>query len=207
MGRGATKEQIDRYQFKTFDCPRNECPDKDLHRYYGRHFERFEDRLVTPIWSPRGHFLGFDSQELWAKNNDRFLLPESRWVSIWGGMPFGMEKVWRGASVVLVEGRYDHLPLEQIVNHEIVVMTVFSSHLSWNQMFFLSRWVRPPAVVWFAFDMDAAGQQGAMKSNTALAKMGITTGILKYGRSDEDIGDLWDRGGLELLRKEFSVLL
>lgn len=203
MGRGAPPEVIDTWGFKVFDCPLAPCPDGSLHRHYGEHFERFEGKVIYPLYSGRGRLLGFDSRSLGEKDNDQFLLPESRWNAVWIGMPAAMDLVWRGRDVVVVEGVFDVFAMLHIAGDRAVLGTR-SAHVSWKHAEFLRRWCA--GTVLMVYDRDEAGEKGTADALRHLSRRGLRCSEIRYGRRGDDPGEIWDRGGVEALREAFPKL-
>lgn len=199
LGRGATRDLLERWGVKVFECPSEPCPDERFHEKLGTHFDLFEDRVIYPLRSPRGALLGFDSRSLDRKNEVRFMLPESQWHPVWINMPDAMEKVYAGHPVVVVEGRYDVFAMLRIVKHQAVLGSG-PAHLNWRQLEFLRRWC---SEVWIAYDRDPAGAKGTESALKDLGFRGVQCRELPYGRTGDDPGLIWDRGGDAALREAF----
>lgn len=201
MGRGATPEVIERWQIRTFDPPPQACPDPRLHKHYGECFDRFEGKIVYPLFSPRGRLLGFDSRTAYQKDDDRYLLPESRWNPVWIGMPSAMDAVWAGADIVVVEGRADVWAMLHACSRGQAVLGSGPAHLAYRHVDFLERWARGD--VYMAYDNDDAGKKGIADAIENLDRRGVACSRVRYGRAGDDPGKLWDRGGVEALREAF----
>lgn len=218
MGRGATDRLIVEWGIKVWDPPLISCPDSRLHKPYGEYFERFEGKTIYPLLSPKGRFLGFDSRHIDRKDDVRYLLPESRWNPVWIGMPGAMGQIWRGCDVVVVEGRFDVFAMLQLVSALGIDKAVLGSgpaHLSWQQVAFFQRFCakvrvegakRPPHV-YLAYDNDSTGKKGTADALKYLDMRKVECSPLKYGLSNDDPGEIWDRGGVKNLRKNFSKFL
>jgi DNA primase len=204
MGRGATREVIESWGLKTFEPPATPCPDTRLHEHYGAHFERFEGKVVYPIYSPRGKLLGFDSRTPYRKDDDRYLLEDSRWNPVWSGMPSAMKAIYDGADVIVVEGRFDVWAMLHAVTQGQAVLGSGSAHLSWKQVEFLRRWAKGD--VYVAYDNDAAGKKGTADAVKHLDMRRVRCTPLRYGRAGDDPGQIWDRGGASALREAFPHL-
>ena len=213
MGRGATREILETWQIRNFRGPAERCPDEAAAKRYGAHFEVFEERILFPLFSPRGVLLGFDSRHLDQKDEIRFLLPESQWSAVWIGMPAAMDKIWAGSDIVICEGRYDVWALYHGVTNAAVLGSG-PAHLSGRQIDFLHRWTRRltrdqhlhQSRVHFAYDIDATGKRGTKNSLKELRELGVICERVRYGASGDDPGLLWDRGGVQFVRKAFSHL-
>jgi DNA primase len=217
MGRGATPRVIEEWGIRMWDPPLTPCPDPRLHKPYGEYFERFEEKLIYPLLSPKGRFLGFDSRRIDAKDDVRYLLPESRWNPVWIGMPTAMEKIWRGCDVIVVEGRFDVFAMYQAVEAagaDTAVVGSGPAHLSWKQVEFLRRWFagmevparKLPPHVYMAYDNDSTGKKGIADALKHLGFRNVECSQLHYGENGDDPGAIWDRGGVEDLREAFPNL-
>ena len=207
MGRAATPEIIDSWKIKVWDPPLSPCPQTNLHEHYGTHFERFEGKVIYPLYSPKGKFLGFDSRHIDQKDDVRFLLPENRWTPVWIGMPSAMQSIWEGRDVVIVEGRYDVFAMLQLVatrKSDKAILGLGPAHLSWKQVEFLGRWVT--GRVYIAFDNDDPGKKGTAEALENLSRRDVECSQLRYGKPKEDPGLIWDRGGVEALSAAFPYL-
>lgn len=204
MGRGATHEVIEQWGMTSFEAPPDPCPDERLHKHYGECFDRFEGKIIYPLYSPRGHLLGFDSRTPGRKDDDRYLLPESRWNSVWIGMPAAMGAVWGRRDIVVVEGRADVWAVLHACTQGQAVLGSGPAHLSWKQLEFLRRWARGD--VYMSYDNDPAGKKGIADALENLEQRRVRCSELRYGRAGDDPGKIWDRGGAEALRKAFPYL-
>lgn len=215
MGRGATRETVEKWGIKTFDAPDTPFPDERLHKHYGSHFERFEGKLAYPLYGPRGQLLGIDTRSIDQKDDDRYLLPESRWNPVWIGMiPEVMDAVYEGKDIIIVEGRFDVFPMNHIAEGRPVLGSA-TAHLSWAHIEFLKRWGRRDTQlpwekhagrgghVYFAYDQDDTGRHGTDEGLRKLRKRGVECSEIRYGRKGDDPGTIWDRGGVEALREHF----
>lgn len=200
MGRGATPEVIEAWGLTVFDCPLTPCPNGSLHEHHGQFFERYEGKIVYPLRSPRGTLLGFESRSLDRKDYDQFLLPESRWNPVWIGMPQGMDPIWRGRDVIVVEGGFDVFALLHVAGDRAVLGTS-TAHLSWKHVEFLRRWAQ--GRVHMTYDMDDAGRKGAREAMKNLDRRGVQCSEVRYGNAGDDPGSIWDRGGAAGLREAF----
>lgn len=204
FGRGATEEVIAKWGIKTFEEPPEPCPDITLHKYYGKYFERFIGKLIFPLYSPRGALLGFDSRTPYHKDEDRFLLKESKWNPVWIGMPYAMDAIWRGSDIIIVEGRFDVWALSHVLTQGQAILGSGPAHLSYKQIEFLERWAKGD--VYMVYDNDDAGRKGTQDAIMNLRKRGVSCSNLPYGSSGEDPGDIWDRKGVPGLQENFPHL-
>lgn len=203
MGRGATPDLIEKWGIRTFECPFSRCPDPVLAKRYGPHLETFRERIVYPLRSLRGRLLGFDSRHVDQKDDLRLLLAESRWNCVWIGAPQGMDLIWAGSDLVVVEGRYDVFAMLQIVGDK-AVWGSGPAHLSWKHVESVRRWVR--GTVHVVYDQDEAGRRGTEKGLGEMRRHEVRCIEVPYGASGDDPGAIWDRGGREALREAFPSL-
>lgn len=215
MGRGATDRIIEEWGIKVWDPPLTPCPDPRLHGHYGEYFERFSEKILYPLLSPKGRFLGFDSRHIDLKDDVRYLLQESRWNPVWIGMPSAMAKIWRGCDVIVVEGRFDVFAMLQLVASRGIDKAVLGSgpaHLSWKQVEFLQRFCSLAQVehqntksprVFMAYDNDPTGKKGTGDACKHLGIRKVECTKIVYGVTGDDPGGIWDQGGVEHLDNTF----
>jgi len=203
MGRAATPEIIEEWGIKVWDPPLEPCPQSNLHEHYGQHFERFADKIIYPLYSPKGTLLGFDSRHIDRKDDVRFLLPKSRWNPVWIGMPSAMQLLWAGKDVIIVEGRFDVYAMLHVAKDRAVLGSG-PAHLSWKQVEYLARWVK--GHVYLAYDNDPTGKKGTEDALKNLDRRGVSCSQLRYGKPQDDPGLIWDRGGVQTLHEAFPYL-
>jgi DNA primase len=202
-GRGADDATIKEWGIVNFVCPLDPCPDENLHRAYGPHFERFEDKAIYPLTTPSGSLLGFDSITVGEKDHVRFLLPESKWNPVWIGIQRGMPQIYEGSDLIVVEGRFDVFALYHIAPDKAVLGSG-PAHLSRHQYEFLKRWAKGDVIM--AYDNDAPGRKGTAESLKRLRSCGVKCREASYGNPGEDPGSIWDRGGIKALQQAFQAL-
>ena len=148
------------------------------------------------------------------KDDVRYLLPESRWQPIWIGMPQAQEDLWGEKDLIVVEGRFDVFAILQLLaatGNDKAVLGSGPAHLSWKQTEYLRRWCqldedkRPPKV-YIAYDNDDPGKKGTADALKHLDQRGVQCRELRYGKPQDDPGEIWDRGGVEALRKAFPYM-
>ena len=201
LARGAKSSTIDRIQAITFEPPVEPCPDPNLAKKFGDHWEWFEGKILLPVYTIRGELLGFDSRTADKKDPLRFIIPGMHWNVPWIGMPFAMERIWAGKPVWVVEGYFDYFSLEHVVEEDAILGSG-PAHLSYKHVEFLRRW-KPPMVN-MCFDRDEAGYKGSAQAISDLTRLRVTCREVPYGKTGVDPGDLWTRGGSEALREAFS---
>lgn len=199
MGRGATRETIERWGIRCFECPSEPCPDEFLRKRYGPHFEVFRDKIIYPLRSGRGTLLGIDSRTLGKKDELRFLLPDAEWQAVWIGLPDAMDGVWAGLDVVIVEGRFDLFAMRHVYAGPVIGSG--PAHLSGRQVEWLRRWVK--GRVFLVYDHDDAGRRGTDRALKDLRFANVPVVEVTYGKQGDDPGLLYDRGGAAGLRAHF----
>ena len=138
------------------------------------------------------------------KDDDRYLLEEARWNPLWSGMPFAMQAIYDGSDIVVVEGRFDVFAMLHAVTQGQAVLGSGSAHLSWKQVEFLRRWANGD--VYMAYDNDDAGKKGTADAIRHLTRCGVGCIDMRYGRTGDDPGQIWDRGGSSAMREAFPHL-
>ena len=201
-GRGFTATLIAKTGIKIWGGPSKPCPDHTWNRLYGAHGESFEEKIVTPIHSARGDLLGVEFRSPFKKDFHRLVSEVARWHPMWMGMPWTMPMIWRQRRVALVEGSYDAVPLWRAFP-EFPVLACNTAAVSRTQRLFLRRFVDE---VWFVYDNDTAGRQGAAASAKSLYGTHKVHLFVDYGDKGDDPGKVWDRGGLPEMKRVFPFL-
>ena len=212
MGRAARRETIEQSRLTTWACTSEVVPEPVFVDRYGPHGEQLEGRLICPFWSPRGAILGFEARRLDRKDLSRYLLPEAAWQPIFFGTRTAMPKIWAGAELWIVEGQFDIYPLEWVVPPENAILGAGRAKLTDKQVEFLCRF--PPKMINMAFDTDEAGRKGTLGWADAAGKRhwGALDVLQRAGlpcrdwiyEGGKDPGEIWDRGGVEGLKRAFS---
>ena len=127
------------------------------------------------------------------------MFPESYWQPVWINMPGAMEKVYERRRIIIVEGRYDVWAMLKIVKTDAVLGSG-PAHLNWRQLEWLRRW---NVETWLAFDQDDTGRKGTQDALRDLARRGVKCRELPYGRTGDDPGLIWDKGGESALLDAF----
>lgn len=120
--------------------------------------------------------------------------------------PFGMymarEGMWSDRHVCLVEGVFDLFPLQRVFS--IPVIATLTAGLSPRLARTLSRWVD---TIYLSWDNDTTGRGATSRAMLGKAKapepftfkdlaVPLSSGV-------KDIGDLWEKGGDDLVRETF----
>ena len=213
LARGAKPEIIDAWGITTWSSPPEPAPDEEFRKRLGIHGESFNDRIIIPLRSPRGVLLGWDSRAIGEKGA-RWLIGDRPWCVCWVGVQTEMDKIWAGRDPWIVEGAFDVFALHHALPDE-PVLGAGPARLVYSQLEFLRRFWGVPdgdagsAGHWFTgmvnlvFDRDAVGRKATQRALKDLKTRGVSCREIAYGRTDDDPGKIWDRGGVEGMRREF----
>ena len=169
--------------------------------------------LTIPLYSPRGALIGFEARGVEEKKLTRFLLPEAQWNPVFIGVPFGMDRIWQGGSVWIVEGVFDLGALYQAIPKKDAVLSSLRARLTDSHVEFLRRYARD--FVNMVYDNDETGQHGTHDwtdsegklrwgALTRLSKAGVECRAIPY-TGGKDPGEIWERTGTEGLRKALRI--
>lgn len=143
-----------------------------VQREDGRHYDRFRGRLMFPITDVQGHVVGFGGRALGAGQEPKYLnSPESpvyRKSRVLYGLDRAVAAIRRSGRAVIVEGYMDVLAMHQFGLTEAVATCGTSLTAEHGRV--LARFARQVIV---AFDSDAAGQGGALRSLQQLRSAGL----------------------------------
>ena len=199
LGRGATMEVIEQWEITTFTCPKEPAPDALFRERHGAHGGFFEGRVLIPLWSPRGTLLGFDSRGTGdVKRASRYMIGDRPWAVCWIGLKTAMRKIWGGQDPWIVEGAFDVFALMHAT--DAPVLGTGPARLVQNQLEFLRRFCK---YVNLAFDRDKTGRKGTKRALFDLSKLEVGCRDVPYGKSDDDPGAIWLRGGAAGMRAAF----
>ncbi|MDB4278182.1 toprim domain-containing protein [Deltaproteobacteria bacterium] len=170
-------------------------------------------RLTIPLYSPRGGLIGFEARGIEEKALTRYLLPEAHWNPVFIGLPFGMERLWAGGTVWIVEGVFDLGALYQVVPETDLVLASLRAKLSDKHVECLRRHCR--GSVHMVYDNDETGQRGMHDwyndhgklrwgALTRLSKAGVECRAIPYA-GGKDPGEIWENTGTEGLSKALRI--
>lgn len=187
---------------------------RDPKKGHGPRGERLRGRLVVPLWGPTGKLLGVEVRA-WSgeKRVTQYLLAEASWNPVFVGLtPAVMAKIWAGGDVWIVEGLFDLGAMEHVVPTRDAVLGTLRARVSEHHATFLQRFCR--GRVYLVYDNDSTGRQqthgyedpathrhrwGALD---VLSRVGVHAQDVPY-RGGKDPGEVWDRGGVDGLRRAF----
>lgn len=202
LARGATSSQILSWGCFTWECPSDPCPDEGFRKSYGSHGEKIEDRLIIPLFTPRGQFVGWDSRATGLeKRTGRYRIGDCPWEPVFLGIQDALPKLWEGSDVYIVEGAFDVFALQR-ARPEAAVLGSGPAALNYLQLAFLRRFSR--GRIWMAYDNDSAGKKGAEKAMKDLKYRRKDVQVLRYGEAGDDPGKIWSDGGEQKLLRVFA---
>ena len=164
---------------------------------------RITEHIVLPLTTYSGAFVGFQVRSLKEKAYDTFLLSR-RPEAFFFGTKTAMSDIWHRKEVSLVEGPFDQMLYERLVDPAVLALT--TSAVSEPQILFLRRFVNS---VNLFLDYDKAGRSG-IKSFTEAYGSDFYTKTIKYPRlvdKEKDIGDAWKRLGDIKLKSHFKMVI
>jgi DNA primase len=170
--------------------------------------------LTIPLYSPRGSLIGVEFRGIQEKKLTRYLLPGSKWQPIFIGLPYEMERIWKGGTVWIVEGLFDIGGLRQAVPEQDAVLASLRAKLTDKHVEFLRRYAR--GGVHMLYDNDETGQRGMhdWRDDTGKLRWGALTRLHRAGvecraipyRGGKDPGEIWEQVGTDGLRKALRIL-
>ena len=219
LARGAKEASYQRIGIVTWMHPYDsDIGDEAFQKKYGLPTGiDLSDWLICPIYTTRGHLLGFEARSIERKAISEFLLSEAAWHPVWLGLdPEIMQRIWAGCDIWICEGLFDVFPLEWIVPEGDVVLGTLRAKLTRKHVEFLRRYCKPGTQIHMVYDRDEAGRKatagfvddsgkrrwGALE---ALRYVGLRCRDEPY-RGGKDPGEIWAQGGVTALRGAFSAV-
>lgn len=206
LTRGVKRSSFEKMGEKTWERLSEPSPSVSFRKKYGNCGERLEDRLVCPLYSPKGEVIGIEARDIYEKKISRFLLPKAEWNAVWIAHKDSAEKIWNGCSVWIVEGRFDLYTMEWVVPPTDVVLCSLRASLTPYHIDYLQR--LKPQQVNMVYDQDETGKKGSFFAQKKLNSVYIPCEIINFV-GGKDPNEIWSRGGLPLLQQTFrhSILL
>jgi hypothetical protein len=214
VGRGVQEERAMQMGVVEWSGEHGEAPDPEFHKTFGQRLQRLQQRIVCPIWSPRGRLIGMEART-WQgeKRISQYMLPDASWNPIFIGLtPERMHRIWAGGDVWVVEGLFDMGPMEHIVPASDAVLATLRARVSERHALFLRRFCR--GMVHMVYDNDETGRNqthGYIEEGTGKKRWGALETLNRVGVRCRDVpyrgkdpGVVWDRGGVEALRHSFA---
>lgn len=174
-----------------------------VRREDGRHYDRFRGRLIFPITDLHGHVVGFGGRALADGQEPKYLnSPESpvyRKSRVLYGLDRALSAVRRTGRAVVVEGYMDVLAMHQYGLEEAVATCGTSLTAEHGRLL-----ARLCSYVVVAFDADAAGQGGALRSLQQLRAAGldVRVAVLPAGHDPDSLLRQEGRSAMEAVLQE-----
>lgn len=206
LRRGVKRTSFEKMGEVTWTKLEKPCPNSFFKSKYGEYGERLCDMLTCPLYSPKGEIIGFEARDIYEKKMTRFLLPKAEWNAVWIAHKDSVEKIWKGCTVWIVEGRFDLYSMEWVVPPTDVVLCSLRASLTPYHIDYLQR--LKPQQVNMVYDQDETGKKGSFFAQKKLNSVYIPCEIINFV-GGKDPNEIWSKGGLPLLQKSFrhSILL
>jgi DNA primase len=152
---------------------------------------RLDKCIVLPLTTYSGNFVGFQVRSTVEKAYDTFTLSK-RPEAYFFGIKNAMSEIWRRKEVSIVEGPFDQLLFERLIDPAVIALA--TSAVSFSQVKFLKRFITK---VNLCLDHDEAGRKG-VKSFLEYSGLDFDVVNVKYPKlinKEKDIGDVWKRLG------------
>lgn len=210
MMRGVKEELIADFKIKQWDSKRVdiELPE-EFEESFGKKGYRLNNTLVFPFTSYKnGEIFGFESRKIKEKVIFKYTKPENKKIdsALFGLNQNSFEKIWNGATICLVEGIFDLFALTWCANPKHVIISSATANLSNTQFKFFRRFLSDRNQVYIVYDNDGPGLEGAEIVSKMLKFTKIKNQIIRYNIA-KDPGEIWDRFGVEGLKKQFETTL
>lgn len=202
LGRGGMEDTIHDLRIKTWDS--NKCVHGlsiEFVRMFGDKGERINGYMVIPFFSPSGEIVGIE-----ARNVEKSVIDFRTGTANWSPIAVGINKyleviINNPRRVWVVEGIFDLFAIEWIIGPRDAVLSTLRANIGKS----LARFMCRVGIndVHIAYDNDNAGISGSDISLKTLKKYGSGGRIVKYSSGYKDPGEVWDRGGSELLMDVF----
>lgn len=206
LTRGVSRSSFERMGEITWQRLSDPSPHSFFRAKYGTYGEKLDGMLTCPLYSPKGEIIGFEARGIYEKKISRFLMPNADWNAVWLAHKDSAEKIWNGATVWVVEGRFDLYTMEWVVPPNDVVLCSLRASLTPYHIDYLQR--LKPIQVNMVYDQDETGKKGAFFAQKKLNSVYIPCEIINF-RGGKDPNEIWSKGGLPLLQQTFkhSILL
>ncbi len=171
---------------------------KDGERFYAR----FIERVIFPIYDPRGNLVGFGGRTISnhpAKYINSPQTPIFNKSRLLYGYHIAKDKILREGRIIVVEGYIDAIMLHQVGFKESVA--TLGTALTKDHIPLLKR--GDPYVV-LAYDGDSAGMEAAFKASKLLSAAGVKKGGVVIFEGGADPADMVKEGRGDELKNLFS---
>lgn len=147
------------------------------------YYDRFRDRLIFPVFDPRGKVVGFGGRVL-DKNQPKYLnTPETlifHKSNLLYGLNLAKDAIRKKGQAMIVEGYFDVVQAHQH-GFDYTVASQGTS-LTREQARLIKRYAQE---VILAYDADAAGQQATLRGLEILEEAGLNVKILRLTAGDD----------------------
>lgn len=170
----------------------------------GKYYDRFRNRLMIPIKSPRGKVVAFGGRILDPDDEPKYLnspnTPLFKKGQVLFAIPEARRAMGKADRAILVEGYTDVIaPHSRGLKNVIASMGTALTNAQAN---LLARYVSEVVI---AYDRDQAGQQATLKGLKLLRNAGLSVKIANLP-PDSDPADLIEKGGRKRFEKAIEDL-
>lgn len=200
--RGVSDEQVQEFQLGYLEngFPKLDYP-KEFSAWFSFNKSRLVDILVIPLTNSLGQIRGLQFRSICRDVKGYLDYIPLNDEPIFFGLGQAMPHIWKSDTICLVEGVFDHLPVQRIFPNTVPTLT---SSVSTTFFRFLKRNVKN---IWFLYDMDHAGIKGVLEflSNyktefDSILHPQIPRVKTLSGKYCKDPGELWESLGDSKLR-------
>ncbi len=173
----------------------------DISENSDRAYCRFIDRIIYPIRSRNGKFVGFGGRTITNHPAKYINSPQTRYFNksrLLYGYFFAKESIFKQKKIIITEGYMDTIMLHQagFTNAVATLGTALTSeHLP------LITKMEPEVIL--AYDGDNAGIAAALKASILLSKHSFKGGVILFGEG-MDPADMVKNAQIEKLNRLFS---
>ncbi len=173
----------------------------DISEKGNRAYCRFNERIMFPIRSRTGKFVGFGGRTITNHPAKYINSPQTRYFNkskLLYGYYFAKDSIFKNKKIIITEGYLDTIMLHQagFTNAVATLGTALTNdHLP------LITKMEPEVVL--AYDGDDAGIAAALKASILLSKHSFKGGVILFGEG-MDPADMVKNGQIEKLNKLFN---
>lgn len=196
FARGVSEEQMTVYQLGYLDreLPSLDYPQEFLE--WSHHGKKLDDVLVLPLTNTLGVVRGLQFRHVERDRTGYMDWFATKEEPVLFGLGQAMPHVWATRSIYLVEGAFDHFPLQR---HIPTIVATLTAHVGANFLRSLRRLVDE---IWLGYDMDQAGRHACLAFTKAHGKEFTRVHTVTYpkvqivgGHVVKDPGELWEAWG------------
>ena len=157
--RGVTSEVRERLDVGMWVPPDTPAPDQSFWGRGGPKGEKIADRVVLPLFSPRGEILGIEARSL-EKDLTGYRVPGTKWAPHWVTTTNPMEALWGQGRAWIVEGFFDLVAIMRVASAQDVVIATLRAGINQVQVEHLRRFCKGGVII--AYDNDETGRRAAV---------------------------------------------